>query len=54
MKYRCVSRKLRKSVYQSQRMGISEIPTVVLGVAMVYDKKVDKYREWYVNKKIDE
>lgn len=50
MKYRHVSRKLRKAIYEAEKIGISEIPTVVLGVAMVYDKKADKYREWYVDK----
>ncbi len=54
MRYRHVSRKLRKAVYQAEKMGISETPTVALGVAMVYDKKADKFKEWYVDKKVDE
>ncbi len=54
MRSRHASRKLRKAIYQAEKMGISETPTVALGVAMVYDKKADKFKEWYVDKKVDE
>ena len=53
MKKRYCSRNLRKACHQAEKLGLTEIPTVVLGVASIYDKNKNVYREWQVNKKYE-